>query len=60
MLIRASRYRQKYHKTRTEMNIANKELDEIREQDEMGFGHFGQMGPGAHVQVNPLSQVCVV
>eukprot|EP01083_Nonionella_stella_P146234 459685_1 len=55
-IIRLSRYRKKYHSTRNEMELANKELDEIAENDELGFGHFASVGPGAHMQVNPLSQ----
>ena len=57
MLIRAVRYRTKYKKTKQEAIIFQKQFDEMQEQDDLGMGHFGQMGPGAHIQVNPLSQV---
>lgn len=46
------KYQRKYRRTRAEMHLANKELDELQEVDELGMGHFGQMGPGARVQGN--------
>ncbi|MES1909263.1 MAG: hypothetical protein MHM6MM_002033 [Cercozoa sp. M6MM] len=54
-IFRCSRYRGKYHRERDEVEDANAQLDEIVEGDEEGIAHFGQLGPGTHVQSNPLA-----
>ncbi|MES1910542.1 MAG: hypothetical protein MHM6MM_003119 [Cercozoa sp. M6MM] len=56
MIVRYSRYRNKYKQSQEEFEDAQAELEEVAENDELGFQDYGAGEVGAHVSVNPLSK----